>query len=88
MELRVILRANLRWSDGKSLTACQYKDGILRALDPKAPAALADILFDIQNAPVRKAGKLEASKVRILCDEITKLSACNRRDGYGFEVKN
>lgn len=69
MELRVILRANLQWSDGAPLTACQYKEGVLRALDPKTPAALADILFDIQNAPERKAGKLEAAKVRILCDD-------------------
>lgn len=69
MELWVKLKVGLKWSDGFALQACQYKDGILRALDPKLPSALSDLLFEILNAKERKRGQVGEDKVRILCDD-------------------
>lgn len=68
-ELKLVVRSDLTWSDGQPVKACQYRDGILRALDPATPAALAGLLFDIQNAAERKAGKMPEKNVRIICDD-------------------
>lgn len=67
--LKVKLRAGLKWSDGVALTACQYRDGILRALDPSTPAALADILYEIKGAKERKSGENQENEVGLSCDD-------------------
>ena len=67
--LKIVLRDDLKWSDGVPLDACHYRDGILRALDPKVPSTLSEILFDIKFAREFKAGKLSAEQVGIRCDD-------------------
>lgn len=66
--LHVIVRADLHWSDGVPLDACHYRDGILRALEPKMPSTLADLFEDIRGAAEYKKGKLQGSQVGVLCD--------------------
>lgn len=68
-ELLVRVRRDLTWSDGQPLRACQYRDGVLRALDPKFPSNMADLLFEIRNARERKAGKAKESDVGVVCDD-------------------
>jgi oligopeptide transport system substrate-binding protein len=63
------LKRGLKWSDAQSLLACQYRDGILRALDPSVPATMADLLFDIRGAQDFKAGRGKASGVGLRCDD-------------------
>ncbi len=66
-QLRLRLRKDLTWSDGAALEICQYRDALLRALDPKNPSRLADLLFDIEGARERVAGAPE-SQVGIRCN--------------------
>lgn len=71
--LRVVLRADLKWSDGVPVSACQFRDGLLRALDPAVPSALSEILFEIENARERKANKVSESVVGLRCDDATRV---------------
>jgi oligopeptide transport system substrate-binding protein len=68
-KLFVTVRRDLRWSDGAALTACQYRDGILRALDPAVPSALSELLFEIVGAKERKGGKVTEDKVGVRCSD-------------------
>ena len=43
------LRENLKWSDGKPLTAQHFKDGFIRALDPETGSPYAYYAFFIKN---------------------------------------
>ena len=43
------LRENLKWSDGKPITAQHFKDGFLRALDPETASPYAYYAFFIKN---------------------------------------
>ena len=44
------LRDNLKWSDGKPITAPQFRDGFLRAMDPETASLYAYYTFFIKNA--------------------------------------
>ncbi|MBS1983465.1 MAG: peptide ABC transporter substrate-binding protein [Bdellovibrionales bacterium] len=68
-ELLVKLRGGLTWSDGAPLQACQYRDAILRALDPKTPSSLADVLFVIRGAAAFKAGKGNVKNLGVTCND-------------------
>ena len=57
------LRENLRWSDGKTLTASHFRDGMLRLIDPKTGAAYAPVGFFIKNAESFYSGKSSSSDV-------------------------
>ena len=43
------LRDNLKWSDGKALTASEFRDGFLRALNPETGSPYAYYGFFIKN---------------------------------------
>jgi oligopeptide transport system substrate-binding protein len=66
--LKIRLKPHLQWSDKSPLQACHYRDGILRALNSKTPALLAELLFDIEGAPEFKAGKIEEKELGISCN--------------------
>ena len=59
------LRDNLKWSDGKPLTASHFRDGILRLVDPKTGAPYADLGFFIRNAESFYNGKAKRDDVGI-----------------------
>lgn len=59
------LRDNLRWSDGKPLTASHFRDGILRLVDPKTGSAYANLGFFIRNAESFYNGKSKRDDVGI-----------------------
>ncbi len=71
--LSIKVRNDLFWSDGQKLTACQYRDGILRALDPAIPSTLSELLFDIEGARDRKSGKVSDTRVGVSCDDVKNL---------------
>ena len=68
-KLRVLVRADRTWSDGQALKACQFRDAIVRALDPKTPSHLADVLFDINGASEFKNAKIPVSSLGITCND-------------------
>ena len=68
-ELSFILKADLSWSDGVPLTACQYRDGLLRVLAPQTPSALAELLFDVEGAADFKAGRISSLSVGVDCSD-------------------
>ncbi len=70
-KLSIQLRKDLTWSDASPLNTCQYKDAILRALDPKIPSPYADLFHDIKGAAAFKSGKSGATEVGITCDPST-----------------
>jgi len=53
------LRNNAKWSNGDPITAQNFKDGWVRALDPKTASKYADKLFYIKNAKEFNAGKIK-----------------------------
>ena len=57
------LRDNLKWSDGKTLTASHFRDGILRLIDSHTGSAYASIGFFIKNAESFYNGKSQSSDV-------------------------
>lgn len=67
--LFVQVRSDLLWSDGAPVTACQYRDGILRSLDPQVPSALSEMLFELKGARERKGGKGTESAVAVRCND-------------------
>jgi len=46
----VTLRSDARWSDGQTVTAQHYVDGIIRRLDPDTGGGLAFMLYTIEGA--------------------------------------
>jgi len=54
-----------KWSDGVEVTAQQYKDGWLRALNPEKPSNYAFSMFDILNAEDYSNGKVASEAVGI-----------------------
>lgn len=77
-KLRVKIKKGLLWSDGSPVFACQYRDGILRALNPKILSPYADIFFDIQGAESYKKSQVSEEKVGIHCN--------TRSDDLDFDV--
>ena len=59
------LSKNLRWSDGKPLTASHFRDGILRLITPETGAAYAYVGFFIKNSEAFYNGKAELNDVGI-----------------------
>lgn len=53
------------WSDGKPVTAFNFRDSFLRLLSPKTASPYAYYLFDIENASCFHAGKCSAAQVGI-----------------------
>ena len=53
------LRNNAKWSNGDPITAQNFKDGWVRALDPKTASKYADKLFYIKNAKEFNSGKIK-----------------------------
>ena len=53
------LRKNAKWSNGDPITAKDFRDGWVRALDPKTAGEYADKLFYIKNAEQFNAGKIK-----------------------------
>lgn len=53
------LRKNAKWSNGDPITAKDFRDGWIRALDPKTAGEYADKLFYIKNAEQFNAGKIK-----------------------------
>ena len=54
-----------KWSDGVEVTAQQFKDGWLRALNPEKPSNYAFSMFDILNAEDYSTGKVASEAVGI-----------------------
>ena len=59
------LRPNLKWSDGSVLTADEMALGIVRTLDPKTAAPLANLGFCIRNAVAVNSGKMPPDKLGV-----------------------
>lgn len=53
------LRKNAKWSNGDPITAKDFKDGWVRALNPKTAGEYADKLFYIKNAKEFNAGEIK-----------------------------
>ena len=53
------LRDNAKWSNGDPITAQNFKDGWVRALNPKTASKYADKLFYIKNAKEFNSGKIK-----------------------------
>ena len=63
------LRDNLKWSDGKPLTASHFRDGMLRLIDPHTGAAYASLGFFIKNAESFYNGKVQSSDVGLYAQD-------------------
>ncbi|HLB58508.1 MAG TPA: peptide ABC transporter substrate-binding protein [Bdellovibrionota bacterium] len=50
------------WSDGKPVSAEDYRYSMLRTLDPKVPSKLAYLLYPIKNAKAFKIGAIKNSE--------------------------
>jgi oligopeptide transport system substrate-binding protein len=59
------LRPNLKWSDGKPITAEDAAFGLRRALDPKVQGSFGTFLVMIENAAEIVAGKLSHEKLGV-----------------------
>jgi oligopeptide transport system substrate-binding protein len=59
------LRDDANWSDGKPVTADDFRYAWLRALDPKTASQYAYALYPIKNAQKYNQGKASASQVGI-----------------------
>lgn len=57
LHYRFKVREGAKWSDGSPLTAAHFVAGIKRALDPKMPAKMSDILYVIRGAKDYRLGK-------------------------------
>jgi oligopeptide transport system substrate-binding protein len=59
------IRSSARWSNGESVTAADFADGLRRAVDPRTAAPGADLLALIRNAPEILSGKLSPSALGV-----------------------
>ena len=59
------LRDNLRWSDGKKLTAQHFKDAFMRLINPETGALYANYGFFIKNAEKFYNGEVKPDEVGI-----------------------
>ena len=60
------LREGLKWSDGKPLTAEDFRYGFLRAIDPEVASPYSHLAFFIRNAEAFYNGKAKAEEVGIV----------------------
>ncbi len=59
------LRDGLKWSNGDPITAEDFKDAWIRALDPKTASEYARMLFPIKNAEEFNAGKVKVEELGV-----------------------
>lgn len=59
------LRKNAKWSNGDPITANDFRDGWLRALNPNTAAEYASKLFPIKNAEAYNKGQVKEDAVGI-----------------------
>lgn len=59
------IRSDAKWSDGSDLTAADYKNTMIRALEPENGSWYVDFLFPIKNARAAFDGKADLSDVGI-----------------------
>ena len=59
------LRDNLKWSDGESLTASQFRDGFIRVLNPETGSPYAYLAFFIKNGEAFYNSSAKADDVGI-----------------------
>ena len=59
------LRKNAKWSNGDPITANDFRDGWLRALNPNTAAEYASKLFPIKNAEAYNKGEVKEDAVGI-----------------------
>ena len=57
------LRQGLKWSDGKRLTAADFRYGFIRALDPAVSAPYASFAYFIKNGEAFSKGEAKAEDV-------------------------
>ncbi len=62
------LRRDLKWSDGKALTANDFVYSFRRLLDPKTAASLAYFMYMLDNAPAVNRGELPPSALGVAAD--------------------
>lgn len=70
---RFKIRSDRKWSDGKPVTAEQFRLGLLRTLNPTTASASAGLLFSIRGAKDFFFGKIKAGsiEVRAVKNELT-----------------
>lgn len=59
------LRKDACWSDGTPVTAADFKNTMVRALDPKSASGYANYLFPIENAEAIYQGEAEAEALGV-----------------------
>ncbi len=59
------LRKNAKWSNGDTITAKDFKEGWLRALNPNTASEYAKMLYPIKNAEEYNTGKGKAEDVGV-----------------------
>lgn len=83
--LHIQIRQDLKWSDGMPLSACHYRDGILRALSPEVPSRMADILDKIRGAAGRKKGQA-ISTVGVRCQAVGRELVIESTQAYSAQL--
>ena len=73
-ELRLQLRAGLRWSNGDPVTATDYVAGLRRLLDPATASGYAKLFESIANGSEVIAGRLPPSALGLRVDDARTLS--------------
>ena len=59
------LRKDVKWTDGKPLTAQQFVDSWARLVDPKTASPYAYFIFSVKNAQAINSGKLSTSELGV-----------------------
>lgn len=59
------LRKDVKWTDGKPLTAQQFVDSWMRLVDPKTASPYAYFIFDVKNAKAINSGKLSTAELGV-----------------------
>ena len=59
------IKEGLKWSNGDPITAQDFKDGWVRALDPKTASQYARMIFPVKNAEEFNSGKAKAEDLGI-----------------------
>ena len=72
----ITLKDNLKWSDGKPLSAEAFKYGMLRTLDPASAGKYAKDVFYIKNGEAFNAGEVGADEVgiKVISDTVLELT--------------
>lgn len=79
------LRQDLKWSDGKPLTAADFVASYRRLVDPASKAARADMLFALKNAQDINAGRRKPDTLGVSAPEPRKLVFEFEKDAGDFQ---